>query len=231
MVFAAPRDDLGKMREQMLAMTAQLNENCSATLIWSDRDDKSGEVETLFLTAKHCVKGSKKDMTIDIPVYQDNRIVKKERYIARVKGEYYKGDLALVELKDKQTFFDAVARIAPEGSPLVMGEEVWTAGYPLGFSLTITKGIFGSYETHDFPKDGIEYIRVTADATFGNSGGAMFHRNAAGDFELLGVTTARMRDNTFMGLYTPIDTIHDYLKVAVPAMYADDDDPPKTVRH
>lgn len=214
-LFAGEAEAL-KMQTQMLGVTAQLNGNCSATLIWSHRDEKTGEVENVLLTAAHCVTGNKSDMDVDFPVYQANRIVKKDHYIARVRGEWYAGDLALVDLRDKQTFFANVAKIAPEKPPLFMGQDVWTVGYPLGMSLTITRGMFGAFETNDFDKPGTEYFRATPDIAGGNSGGAMYLMNAAGDYQLVGVTAARARNDSFIGLYTPVGSIYSYLKVALP---------------
>lgn len=211
-VYAA---DYDKMQKEMFSPTAQLNENCSATLIHSSRDAKSGDVTSIFLTAKHCVTGKKSDMSVDLPVYQKNRIVKKERYIARVRGEYYAGDLALVELKDKQTLLEPIAKIAPEGTELFMGEDVWTLGYPLAWTLTVSKGLFGGLETSDFASPGLEYFRATPDIAGGNSGGALYH-NGGSRYELIGVTTARARSDSFIGLYTPLEVIHAYLKVALP---------------
>lgn len=209
---AGPLDD---MQNQMFAVTGQINGNCSATLIHSKRDSASGEVVTIFLTAKHCVTGNKSDMFVDLPVYQDNRVVKKDRWIARVRGEFYAGDLALVELRDRQTVFPAVAVLAPAKPTLRMGEDVWTVGYPLGMALTVTQGLFGAIETNDFAGPGGEYFRATPDIAGGNSGGALFRKTASG-YELIGVTTARARSDSFVGLYTPIGAIHAYLKVALP---------------
>lgn len=207
----------GKLQDQVLSHTAQLNENCSATLIWSDRDKESGDVTTIFLTAKHCVSGAgERNMVVDMPVYQDNRVVKKDRYIARLRGQYYKSDLALVELKDKKTYFGSVARIAPPGGVPEMGDQVWTVGYPLGLQLTVTAGLFGSRETLDSFKPGDEFFRATPDVVGGNSGGAMYRMNPAGDYELIGVTAAAHQMYSFLAFYTPIDQIHDYLKVALP---------------
>lgn len=207
----------GNLQDQALSLTAQLNENCSATLIWSDRDKESGEVTTVFLTAKHCVAGKDKaDMVVDIPVYQKSRVVKKDRYIGRVRGQYYKADLALVELKDKQTFFASHAKIAPADGIPAMGEPVWTIGYPMGLQLTVTTGLFGSLETIDFPSTGIEYFRATPDVVGGNSGGSMYRRTSEGNFELIGVTTAANRNHSFMAFYTPIEPIRSYLKFALP---------------
>lgn len=217
LIRLASAADLGKLQSQVLAISAQLNENCSSTLVYSDRDKVSGDVTTIFLTAKHCVSGAPdKDQVLDLPVYQHNRIVKKDRYIGRVLGQYYKADLALVVLKDKRTWFPNVAKLPPKDDDLAMGEDVWTVGYPLGQALTITEGLFGALETLDYPKDGIEYYRATPSIAPGNSGGALWHLNAAGDFELLGVTSAGFRGFPFMAMYTPAPVIRDYLDVAIP---------------
>lgn len=205
-----------KMQNQMIGYTAQLNGNCSATLIHSKRDDVTGNVSTVFLTAKHCTTGQKSDMKIELPVYQKSRLVKRDQYIARLRGEWFAGDLALVELKDKQTFFPSVAKIGPSEPKLALGDNVWAVGYPLSWSLTITAGLFGAIETQDFDKPGTEYYRATPDIAGGSSGGALWHINEAGDFELIGVTAARARSDSFIGLYTRAEDIHAYLKVALP---------------
>jgi len=212
--------DKDKMRKEMFSPTAQLNMNCSATLIHSKRDEKSGDVLTVFLTAKHCVTGNKSDMAVDLPVYQKNRVVKKERYTARVRGEYYAGDLALVELKDKDTVLGPVAKIAPEGAELFMGEDVWALGYPLAWTLTVSQGLFGGFETSDFAAPGAEYFRATPNIAGGNSGGALYHLGGS-DYEIIGVTTARAKNDSFVGLYTSLETIHAYLKVALPEAVAE----------
>lgn len=215
---AAFADD--KMQNQMIGFTAQLDGGCSATLIHSKRDAKSGDVLTVFLTAKHCVDGKKSDMQIALPIYQNNRLVKRDAYVARVRGEWYNGDLALVELKDKQTWFEHVAKLGPAEPEVKIGDPVWTVGYPLGWSLTITNGLFGAIETQDFQKPGTEYYRATPDIAGGNSGGGFWHLNKAGDYELIGVTTARARSDSFIGLYTRAEDIHAYLKVALPEAVA-----------
>lgn len=211
---AAFADD--KMQKQMIGFTAQLDGGCSATLIHSKRDNPTGAVSTIFLTAKHCVDNKKSDLKIDLPVFQNNRLVKRDSYVARVKGQWYAGDLALIELKDKQTWFQDVAEIGPEEPDIQIGDPVWTVGYPLGWSLTITNGLFGTIETQDFAKPGTEYYRATPDIAGGNSGGGFWHVNKAGDYELIGVTTARANSDSFIGLYTRVADIRAYLKVALP---------------
>lgn len=137
-VFAASGPELDKMQQQMFSPTVQLNGNCSGTVIWSKRDEKSGEVATYVLTAKHCVSNKDRDQDVDVPVYHDSLLVKKERYIAKVHGLYFDADLGLFRLKDRQTLFENVAKMAPAKPALRMGEDVWTVGYPLGWSLTDT---------------------------------------------------------------------------------------------
>lgn len=208
--------DLGKMRDQALAMTAQLNGTCSATLIYSERDKRTGDVRTVFLTAKHCVQRDKALQYVDLPVYQEGRVVKRDRYTAKVAGKHFKYDLALVELLDRQTWFEKTAIIADNVVP-PMGTPVITVGYPLGMQLSVTEGLFGSLETIDFPAPGTEYYRATPDIVGGNSGGAMYLITPAGDYRLLGVSSAAHREFTFIGLYVPTYAIHDYLKVALPS--------------
>ncbi|XAI96534.1 hypothetical protein [Microcystis phage Mae-JY35] len=207
--------DLQKMQTQMFGVTAQLNGNCSGTLVHSSRDAKSGEVTTYLLTAKHCIKSRDKDMAVDLPVYQKNRIVKTERYVGRVKSQHWKHDLALIEFKDRQTWFEVTAILADKDVVLLMGEPTWTVGYPQGRALTVTTGVFGSRETLDFPSDGTEYFRATPMIAGGNSGGALY-REQNGEFALLGVTTARSTSEGFIAFYTPIDAIHEFLKTAAP---------------
>lgn len=213
---AADKSELEKLQKEVLGVTVQLNGNCSGTVIYSNRDKVSGEVTTLILSAGHCAIDKDSDQRVEFPVYQDNEIVKKDAYVGRVYGVYFNADLSLWKLKDKQTFFPNVAKLAPEKPVLMMGEDTWTAGYPLGAALTVTKGLFISKETNDYDKPGRVYYRVTTDIAPGSSGGGMYHKNEAGDYELLGVTTAGMRGFPYFGLYTQISDIYAYLKVAAP---------------
>jgi S1-C subfamily serine protease len=213
---AADRAELEKLQKEVLGVTVQLNGNCSGTVIYSNRDKESGDVTTLVLSAGHCAIDKDADQRVEFPVYQANEIVKRDAYVGKVYGVYYNADLSLWKLKDKQTFFANVAKLAPEKPALMMGEQVWTAGYPLGGVLTVTTGLFGSLETSDFDKPGRVYYRATPDIAPGSSGGALYHKNDAGDYELLGVTTAGARGFPFVALYTPISDIYAYLKVAAP---------------
>lgn len=215
--LAADAVELGKMQGQMFGHTVQLDKNCSGSVIYSKRDEVSGKVSTLILTAKHCVDGdAKKEYEVNFPVYQNNRIVKTDSFKALVKGQYYKADLALLELRDTQTFFKDVAKIEKADATFLMGEDIWTVGYPLGLAMTVTDGQFGSLETFNYPTSGMEYLRATPNIAPGNSGGAAYHKGQDGNYYLIGVTTAGFQGFPWINLYTPLSAIHEYLKVAAP---------------
>lgn len=154
---AAELTELPKMNEQMFTPSVQLGNNskegfCSGTLISSERDQESGDVETYILTAKHCVNDQKdgSDISVIVHNYNDsNREINAVDYKAIVYGKSYKSDLALVKLKDKNTFFKTTAKIAPKDVKLEFGQDVWVVGYPLGLSQTITSGVLGRVEGVD----------------------------------------------------------------------------------
>lgn len=221
---AADRAELRKIAAQMLAPVVQLNRNCSASIIYSNRDEKSGKVETLVLTAKHCVDADGLIQTVHVPVYESNRLVREGAYKAVVVGKDWRSDLALLKLQDTTTYFAEVARLAPEDVELIEGEDVWSVGYSRGEIRTITEGLFGARTSIPFPvstKD-TEYFRATAQIAGGNSGGLLFHKTDAGDYELIGVTSAGMQGSDFMAYYTAVNAIREYLKTIAPQMFKKD---------
>lgn len=207
--------------QDVLAATAQLNKNCSATVIKSDRDEKTGKVETVLITAKHCVEGAGNgEQLIEFPIYKGTHRIGNKDYVGKVKGESYKVDLALVKLLDEDTLFEKVSKLAPAELDAKIGDPVVTVGYPFGLSLTVTSGNFGQTEVIDYPKQGTEYYRATPMIAGGNSGGAMYLKSDAGDYTLAGVTTAVIGGQVggFAGFYTPSYLIHDYLSTALPEL-------------
>jgi S1-C subfamily serine protease len=204
--------------QDVLAATAQLNKNCSATVIKSKRDEKTGKVETVLITAKHCVDGAGDgEQLIEFPIYDGTRRIGNKDYVAKVKGQDYKSDLALVKLADENTLFEKVSKIAPAELNAAIGDPVVTVGYPFGLSLTVTNGSFGQTEVIDWPKPGTEYYRATPMIAGGNSGGAMYLKLENGDYILAGVTTGVVGSAAggFAGFYTPSYVIHNYLQTAL----------------
>ena len=194
----------------------QINENCSASVIYSDRDKKSGDAKTVLLTAKHCVVGSlNNQMMVDFFIYQNNRVVKKDRYVGSVLGTFYKADLALIQLDDKKTVMDNVIKIGKSDEDLALGDDVVTVGYPLGMGINFTRGNFMSvFRIPDFADQ--DLYHATPDVGPGNSGGALLRKLPDGTYEQIGVTFAVIPGYPFTGIYTGLKDIREYLKVALP---------------
>lgn len=210
----APLSELPKIGEEMFLPSVQLDKNCSGTIIYSDRDKISGKVSTMVLTAKHCTESLNQDLEIFIYDYnKSNRLVKSNGWTAKVWGQSYKSDLALIKLVDDNTIFKT-AKIAPRstGESLIFGQDVFSVSYPLGGSMTFTQGTLGRVENLPYSSSK-EFYRSTPDIAPGSSGSGLF-QNVTGDYELIGTLTAGYRHFSFMNLYTPIEEIHDYLDVA-----------------
>jgi S1-C subfamily serine protease len=207
--------------QDVLAATPQLNKNCSAQVIKSDRDEKTGKVETIILTAKHCVSGQdKSEQIVEFPIYDKTKLVAKKEYIGMVKGQHFGSDLAIIELKDHNTLFEKVVKLAPAELDAKIGDPVVTVGYPLGMSLTVTNGAFGSTEVIDWPEAGTEFYRASPMIAGGNSGGGLYLIDKGGNYTLAGVATgvASPVGMGHIGFYTPSYKIQEYLKVAVPSV-------------
>jgi S1-C subfamily serine protease len=208
-VIPAP---LARLRDQALAPVVQLNRNCSATVIHSDRDEISGKVTTYALTAKHCVDSvTGVTSIVYMPVYDKTmRLVREEAVRVKVHGVFWKHDLALLRFVDTGTVFPHVARIAAADVALVEGEPTVAVGYPFGMARTKTAGELGPRE--DIKMDGkeLEYIRSTPGVAGGNSGGALFRITEAGDYELIGVTSLGAAVG-HINAFVPVDVVHEYV--------------------
>jgi S1-C subfamily serine protease len=222
--FAAFAQDINLdiVQTQILTPTIQLNKNCSGQIISSKRDEKSGEVKTYILTAKHCTNDVQAvRSTVDMPVYDaDSRVVATKSYYATVVSQFYKRDVALMVLTDKTTIFPAVA-VDKADAKVKFGEPVLVAGYPAGLAQYLVEGRFGGRETLDFNFPGrgqAEYFRATAPTMGGNSGGGLY-RMVDGRWTLIGVMVVGLRENPQMGFYVPIDMVREFLALADPLAF------------
>lgn len=218
---AMPKE-LETLRDQTLLPTVQIDDNCSGQIVYSKRDQKTGDVATYILTAKHCVSGmTGKDVLVDVPTYdKKGRLTVETRYYADVDALSWTGDSALVKLKDADTWFgNRTVKLAPLSRQLFEGEQVWTVGYPAALTRTITTGLLNVGLRNDVTGKLTEFYRATPDIVGGSSGGGLYHRNDAGDYELIGTTTAGYRIGTYLGLYTTIGDIQAFLKNQAPIIY------------
>lgn len=215
--------EIRRMQEQLLSPTIRLNGNCSGQLVFSRRDARSGDVETLVLTAKHCVADQKTDTTqsVEMTIYDDglsaDRIV---IYPGDVIGRSASDDIALIRLRDKTTLFESLAAFERGSARLYVGEDVVAVGHPKALAITITRGTLGPIERSTVSGSERDYLRSSAPIVGGSSGGGLYHRDDAGNYRLIGIATAGYRDANFITYFTPIAAIEAYLKVAAPQMAA-----------
>lgn len=199
----------------MVGPSVQLGNYCSGQIIHSKRNEKTGKVSTVVLTAKHCVKDGEL-VSINKAVYNEqNRKIAVKSYLATLLGKSFKSDLALLKLRDEETFFDDVAKVAPAKTPLRFGQDVYVVAYPLGLSMTLTAGKLGYVEDGLFDNlsNSKQFYRATPDVMPGSSGSAMFTL-VDNSYQIIGITTGMVGGITFMNFFTPVEEINEYLDTA-----------------
>lgn len=180
----------------------------SGTVIHSSK-----EHGTYILTNHHVVARALKAMAESDPgsqpptitatnyLYSDHSVYSGTlEHIVEVVAYHEEKDLALLKLKNKDYVTTDVARVAPEGRKLYIAERVWAVGGGLGRPPYITEGIVG-FIGHNI--QGYPYITSSAPIIFGNSGGALFHKDPEGNYELVGVPSR----TTILGFFTYIPQI------------------------
>lgn len=200
------REEFVQITEQMLSPTVQLDRNCSGVVISND--------PTIILTAKHCVDHTDQRISVIVPFYQNNRVVREDTYVATVEMMYSRHDLAYLRLMDTTASLP-VARVAPPETILYEGEPTFVVGYPAGFPRTFTQGVFGGLEFVPFPNErsGSEYYRSTPLIIGGNSGGPLFHYSVDGQYELIGITSLLYSEATFMNYFVPLEDVIAFMEI------------------
>lgn len=213
--YALDKADLPKAEQQMFLPIVQLGDFCSGSVVYSNRDQKSGEVTTYILTAKHCTDRIDQKIDVNVPTYTNGAKLDFHSYRGTVKGRHWNSDTAVIKIDNTSVLFENVVKLAPKDTKLTFGEDAWTVGYPMGLSRTVTQGEIGNRDR--VPTLGpSEFQRATPDIGPGNSGGALFVKTDSGDFQQVGITTGGARGMPFFGIYTPLEDIYDALKIMVP---------------
>jgi S1-C subfamily serine protease len=138
-------------------------------------------------------------------------LIYKGKVIARDEAR----DLAVVEI-DRE-WAGPVAHMASPDARLLSGEDVWTAGAPLGKPVHTTHGYIRVVKDVSGYK-GVEAISTTAFATWGNSGGGLY-RFRNGRYELIGVVHALeiVGGQVVLSEYTyalPLASVREFLRGA-----------------
>ncbi len=142
---------------------------CSGTII----KNEAGKPMAV-LTAHHCIDGQ--DNGIYISTAYDGII--RKMLVVKIKSEL---DLALIISQEPMGRNGPYVRFAKK-DPKV-GEEIWVIGCPSGEPRVVTNGIVSKKQkSSDRVRN---YLRITAPAYYGNSGGGIFNKRG----QLTGVLT------------------------------------------
>ena len=204
------------IQNDMIDPSVKVGDGCSGQVVSSKFNTASGGFDTIVITAKHCVDDIKPAETVSVasPQYDaSTRLVGELVYYGSVVAKDPKGDLALIRLHDRKTFFKKVATVDDGKNPIQIGDSVWAAGFPKGWAITVTQGIAGPLERHNFSEgsDGeIEYRRASAQIAGGSSGGGLYRLTDAG-YRLIGVTTGRASTDGWIAMWTPLEAIQEFL--------------------
>lgn len=136
------------------------------------------------------------------------RLTNGDTYEAALRGTDEEGDIAILKITPQADKPLTVAKLGSSKS-LVLGEEVFAIGNPLGeLGGTVTNGIISS-TAREVNVDGVEMTLLQTNAAInsGNSGGGLF--NLAG--ELIGVVNAKYSASGVEGLgfAIPIDSAYE----------------------
>ncbi|MCA8954049.1 MAG: trypsin-like peptidase domain-containing protein [Planctomycetes bacterium] len=212
--------DPSLLTETMLLPTVQLNGDDtvgSGTLVFSDKNPKTGECESYVLTSYHVVRNILADTPraakegFDATIYlPGERLTVKGRMVA----SRAKIDAALVKLEtDRKLPFVANVIARDETMERVkVWEPVTAVGCPLGNDPVPSSGQVSSLKNE---LNGSNYWMINAPTYFGNSGGGIY---LADTHQLIGVFSkiyTHGKGNPVvvphMGLCTPIDLVYDWL--------------------
>jgi len=214
------KPEMNKITEQVLKTSVAIgkgnNKFCSGNVVYSKRDQKTGDVETLVLTAKHCTVAFDPRFQFEVIVPQFDKTghqVGDRLFKATRSSIYWSHDLSLVKILDKDTLFDNVAKIGKENIDLYYGREVISVGFPAGMSKTLTTGNLGELEyiNAKFGDIGLKYYQRATPATIGgNSGGGLFTKDGD-NYVLVGVTSLAFRNTNHMNFFVPHSDVYTYL--------------------
>ncbi|MEN9798413.1 MAG: hypothetical protein RL653_2109, partial [Pseudomonadota bacterium] len=122
---------------------------------------------------------------------------------AEVVGSDADNDLAVLKVQARTPL--PFARLAPQGSELLMGETAIAIGSPFGLSKTVTVGVV-SATGRSFKADGRVYndfVQTDASINPGNSGGPLLNV----DGEIIGINTAIFSSAQGIGFAIPADKV------------------------
>jgi len=214
------RPDHDRLTSKMLSPSVQLNGDDtvgSGTLIYSRKNDKTGQVESYVLTAFHVVRNILADTPtarrdgIAITIYQNDKQLEARGDLVANKPSI---DAALLKLRGKTVYKHVAGVLTPDEAKQVrVWDPVFAVGCPLGNVPIPTQGEISSMRNE---LNGSNYWMINAPTYFGNSGGGVY---MGGNHKLAGVFSKIYTHGRgtpvvipHMGLFTPVTLIRAWLK-------------------
>jgi serine protease Do len=184
-------------------------EVCSATSILVDKIPEELKNANIFLTAKHCVNpehpiGKLLDETVT--EYSETT----NFYDYKVVAVSPSSDLALIIMTTSGPKIPG-ARIA-DTQKAQEGDEVFSVGYPLGGSRTVTVGLLGQKERSVQPMGDLKVMqRASTQIDKGMSGGPLYQKTSTG-YEIIGVASTKAGGNNFMNSFVTLTDIKNFIE-------------------
>jgi V8-like Glu-specific endopeptidase len=166
------------------------------------------EMNTL-LTAKHCIDpNNPRGKLIVETVTEDFETTR--YYDFNVVLVSKTSDLAGITVQDRSLHTDK-AEIA-EVYQTFEGDEVFSVGYPLGASRTVTRGFLGQKERIMHPSGELKLMqRASTLVDSGMSGGPLYQKTATG-YEIIGVASTKSQTNNFMNHFVTLADIKKFIE-------------------
>jgi V8-like Glu-specific endopeptidase len=160
-----------------------------------------------FLTAKHCID----------PANPRGKLIVETVTDVSESTQYYDFNVALVSKTSDlagitvQGLHTDKAEIA-EVYQAFEGDEVFSVGYPLGASRTVTRGFLGQKERIMHPNGELKLMqRASTLVDSGMSGGPLYQKTATG-YEIIGVASTKSQANNFMNHFVTLADIKKFIE-------------------
>lgn len=179
---------------------------CSATAV---KIEGVPENVSAFLTAKHCINPEHPvGKLVDETVTDDSESVKYYDY--KVVSVSKSSDLAGIIVESDKLHTEKA--VIADTQSVMESDEVFSVGYPLGMSRTVTTGLLGQKERNLQPSGDIKVMqRASTLLDRGMSGGPLYQKTEKG-YEIIGVASTKANGNDFMSSFVTLTDIKNFIE-------------------
>lgn len=178
---------------------------CSATAIKL----KGAESVNTFLTAKHCINPEHPvGKLLEESITENSESTKVYDYKVVVVSK--SSDLAGIVVTSED--FHPQKAVIADTQTAQEGDEVFSVGYPLGASRTVTVGLLGQKERGVQPSGELKVMqRASTQIDKGMSGGPLYQKTEKG-YEIIGVASTKVGANNFMNSFVTLTDIKNFIE-------------------